>query len=361
MRFHDVPPSLISLITILIARPGPTQAFTLPLAENTTRLEDRQIAERGCDNPCGYYGQVCCSANQVCYTDQNNQATCSARQVAATAAAVSGQWQLYTTTYVQTDLKTVTTILSSWCATTTTTVTATTSISCSYSLNEVPCGNVCCSYGQYCMASGQCAAVGGGSSSSFYSAPSRPTSATILTVYSTGSVTPTTTVPYLSPVATNGSSLIIAQPSTSGSLSGGAIAGIVIGTILGIILLLLICACLCFKGLIDGILGVFGLGPRSRRRREETYIEKRHSHRSGRGERTWFGTRPARADRKEVIEKRSGGGLGGLAALTAGLGGLALVLGLKRRSDRSRYDDKSSDGRGSSYYSTEYTSSSELY
>jgi hypothetical protein len=208
----------------------------------------------------------------------------------------------------------------------------------------------------------QCAAAAGGSSayySSFYtvtqnpSVPVRPTSNTVLTVTSTGVAT--ATVPFSAPVGTDGSTLIGAQATTSGSsLSPGAIAGIVIGVIAGIILLLLICLCCCARGAIDGIMGIFGGG--RKRRTETTYIEERRSHRGSRpAGRTWFGTRPTRVDRTEKKKKKAGG-LGGLATVGAGLGGLALLLGLKRKRDQ-RNDAKSSSSY--SYYDDSFTGTSE--
>jgi hypothetical protein len=180
--------------------------------------------------------------------------------------------------------------------------------------------------------------------------PYRPTSGTVVTVTSIGSAT--TTQSFLAPLGTDGSTLIGTQQSSGGGLSGGAIAGIVIGVIAGIIILLLICACYCFKGILDSLLAIFGLGPRARRRTEETIIEERHSHHgSGAvGGRTWFGSRPSRAEKR-----KESSGLG-LAGVGAALATLAVVLGLKRRHDR-RYEEKSS--YGSSYYDSEYTSSSE--
>lgn len=35
-------------------------------------------ANANCANKCGYYGQLCCAANQYCITDSNNQAQCAA-------------------------------------------------------------------------------------------------------------------------------------------------------------------------------------------------------------------------------------------------------------------------------------------
>lgn len=356
MRLNEMPWSLSSLLlTALLSRPI-TASF---LPDLLHRLDDLQDVRKRCENPCGYYGQLCCESDQVCYTDANNQAQCGAGTgggaVGAATTAAAGQWEYYTTTYVQTDLKTVTATFSSYVPVSTS--------SCSYSLGQTPCGNVCCLSGQYCQSSGVCVAVGGGSSgyySSLYtvttivtntaSAPVRPTSNTVVTVTSIGGAT--TTQPFQTPVGTGGSVITGTTTKSGGGLSGGAIAGIVIGVIAGIIILLLICACCCFKGLIDGLLAIFGLGPRRRRRTEEEVYVERHSHRSGRGRRTWFGARPSRTS---VVEEKRTSGLGRAGWVAATLGGLALWLGLKRR---NRRDDKSSSGYGSSYYS-DYTVSSE--
>lgn len=365
MRLLRIPSAVLSILVISF-RLAPYTSAT-PIDESLSQLEEGMLFERGCAVTCGYYTQVCCAAGQACVTS-NNVALCGGPATQA-AVAQNGQWQWYTTTYVETDIETIVSTISPYIPAVTNVVVVTTIASgCQYS----PCGNTCCSAGQFCS-NGVCVASGGGSSayySSYYTSyitsfatvtsqagvPLRPTSGTVVTVTSTG--TPTTTVPFVTPVGTDGSTLIGAQASTSGGLSGGAIAGIVIGVIAGIIILLLICACCCFKGLLDGLLAIFGLGPRSRRRRrsrEETYIEERHSHRDSGGRtgggRTWFGTRPARVDRE-----RKSSGFGGIAGVTAALGALALILGLKRRRDRR--DEKSSYGTGSSYYSSEYTSSS---
>lgn len=273
MLLHRMPSSLSAFVTtLLLARPL-TATFIPNLLHS---FEDLQDVRKRCDNPCGYYGQLCCKDSESCYTDANNQAQCGPGQaVPATTAAATGNWEYYTTTYVQTDLKTVTATFSSFVAQ------STGSLSCTYSLGETACGNVCCLSGQFCQSSGQCVAVGGGSSgyySSLYtvttvvtntaSVPLRPTSNTLVTV-----TTGTTTRPFETPVGTNGAIIYGPTASDSGGLSGGAIAGIVIGVIAGIILLLLLCACLCFKGLIDGILAIFGLGKKRKRTEEEVYVE----------------------------------------------------------------------------------------
>ncbi len=348
MRVCNMPFSLTSLVlTTLLSRP--IVAGLIP--DLLQSLEDLQDVRKRCTNSCGYYGQLCCASDEVCYTDANDQAQCGPGTAVTTTAA--GEWQYYTTTFVQTDLKTVTLTTSSYCPTTT--------LSCSYSLGETPCGNVCCLSGQFCQAAGVCALVGGGSSgyySSLYtvttiitntaSAPIRPTSNTITVIN-----TATATLPYVTPVSSDGSVIVGQQTSGGGGLSGGAIAGIVIGVIIGLILLLLFCACCLFKGLIDGLLAIFGLGPKRRRTTEEEVYIERHSHHGGRGRRTWFGARPARS---EVVDekRRKKSGLGTAGWLAAGVGGLALWLGLKRK---NRRDDKSNSGSGSSYY--DYSASSE--
>ncbi|ERF76109.1 hypothetical protein EPUS_01442 [Endocarpon pusillum Z07020] len=368
MRLFAVPSPLLCLLAVAPST-SLIEAAIIPSEGRVPKQEDNVIAKRQCATHCGFYGQVCCGPNEVCITDANNQAQCGPAgaqvTVAATTAAGQGNWQYYTTTYVQTDLRTITSTFSTFfpISTQNLIVTSTAASQCRYSLGESPCGSICCASGQYCMADiNQCAAAGGGSSayfSSFYtvtqvaSVPVRPTSNTVLTVTSTGVAT--ATVPYSTPVGTDGSTIIGAQPTTQGQrLSGGAIAGIVIGVIAGIIILFLICVCCCARGAIDGIMGIFGGG--RKRRTETTYIEERRSHRGSRpAGRTWFGARPARVDRTEK-RKKTGGGLGGLATVTAGLGALALLLGLKRRRDQ-RNDAKSSSSY--SYYDESFTGTSE--
>ena len=370
MRLHEIPSSLFCLITIISQSTRPVTAAVLLSAEQFATLGNNTLVERGScsagQTACGYYGQLCCNSNEYCYTDSNSQAQCGQKQVDTTqyqsvAQTTTGQWSTYTTTYVQTDLKTVTQTYSTFYPVTT--------LQCTYALGQTPCGSCCCQSGQMCQSPGQCVVVAGGSSayySSFYTVttntqtaivPVRGTSGTTITVSQTGSYT--TTVPYQTAVTTGGA--ILTQTTTNHGLSGGAIAGIVIGVIAGLILLFLLCACLCFKTLWDGLLSILGIRRGGRRRTEETYIDRRSSRRRSDG-RTWFGTRPGRASRTsvDVVEKRrTDSGLRGIATVGAALGGLALLLGLKRRRDRRREEDKNSVSYDS-YYSSDYTSASEL-
>jgi hypothetical protein len=356
MRLFAMPSPLLALLAILSST-SLSRSAILPAEEQTPRSEENRLVERQCANPCGYYGQVCCGPSEVC-TTVNNQAQCaSAGQVAG--AADQGNWQYYTTTYVQTDLRTVTTTFSTFFPIVTQNLIVTSVVPgpCRYSLGEAPCGSTCCVAGQYCMTDiNQCAAAGGGSSayfSSFYtvtqlaSVPVRPISNTVLTVTATGAAT--ATVPFSAPVGTDGSTLIGAQATTQGQrLSPGAIAGIVIGVIAGIILLFLILLCCCAKGAIDAVMGIFG--GRKRRRTETTYIEERRSrHGSSRpAGRTWYGGRPTRVDRTDT--KKKAGGLGGLGVVGLGLGTMAAYLGLKRKREQRN------EVKSNSNYSYDYGS-----
>ncbi|KAL8826401.1 MAG: hypothetical protein Q9191_003828 [Dirinaria sp. TL-2023a] len=360
------PPTLLSLLTIILSSTHITHA--IPFHQDQFAEDNSTLVERTCAYPCGYIG-ICCGGPGECYTDTNNQAQCgssssgSGNSQVAAGAASKGQWQLYTTTYVETDLVTRTSTYSSLLQA----ATGQTTLNCQTDIGETPCGTFCCASGQFCQYQGQCVASGGNGVSSSYLASVqataagspyfRPTTASTATVTSTGSVT--TTVPYgtPSPTASSGGSAAGAQSTTSNNgLSGGQIAGIVIGVLLGILLLLIICGCLCFKGALDTILAFFGLGPR--RRRREEIIEERYSHHhsgtaGGGGGRRWFGQGPARPQR----EKQSGA-FSGWATVAGGLTALALLLGLKRRRDRR---DKQSEVSYSSYTYSDYTSPSECF
>lgn len=379
MRLLRAPSTLFCAVALVLAS-NPTAAKPYPreLAVDVdadvdiTELQNTSLARR-CANPCGWQGQLCCAANQVCYTDSNNQAQCGAASVGAltvtqAATVAGGYWQYYTTTYVETDLVTRTTIVSSYCppvATVAATVTASAAaVKCNYALNESPCGTICCASGQYCYAANQCAAAGAGSSENYaksfttpttvttpYSAPLRPTTGTLVVI--TATVSPTTTVPFQTPVATGANvTLTGTQAQTSGGLSGGAIAGIVIGVILGILLLLLLCLYFCFRGAI----GLFGGGKGKKRRRTETeYVEEYHHHSGGGsgGGRRWYGDRPSRPPPPPPPKKSSG--IGGAAGVAAGLAALWALLGVKRKHDRRQ--EKSDYTGSTASYSYDYTTS----
>lgn len=378
------------LFTLLVSFTQSGSAGLIPeLGEAASSVKHglRSLFEKRCDNPCGYYGQVCCAAGQVCYTDANNQAQCgaAANQMATsvaytpatTAVAAGGYYSYYTTTFTRTDFKTVTMTYSSLVSTPTQIVAG----GCLYSQGQSQCGNQCCMSGQYCS-NGLCMAVPGSSglySSQLYTvtttltntatAALRPTTQTILTLTSTGLVpfqTPT-------PASTTGAVLTGAQ-SSGGGLSGGAIAGIVIGVLLGIFLLILLCLCCCAKGLIDTFLNIFGLRNRRRRTQEVEVIEERHHHRHSNTANAaaaggaaafasrWFGQKPSRRREDEyVTEKRKkDSGLKTLLGAGAGLGALWALLGLKRQFGRK--DDEGSEysyyyGSGSGTYSSSGSSS----
>ncbi|MCJ1237904.1 hypothetical protein MMC14_005891 [Varicellaria rhodocarpa] len=366
MRFSHSPSTFLSLLAIIssayISNAKPYPRDTLASFQHKNTLEIRQ-----CANSCGWSGQLCCAADQSCYTDAQGEAQCGAGQ--ATSAAGSGQWQWYTTTYVETDLVTVVTTFSLFvpAATPAQTRVVTTAVGtpqpsstavCNANLNEVACGAICCASGQFCQYLGQCANYGGSSAnepSTVFVAPTassasasnflRPTSNTVETVTSTGIAT--TTIPFQTPIGTDGSAITGVTPVHNNGLSGGAIAGIVIGVLAGLFFLLLLCACCCFKSAVDGLLGLLGLGGGNKKRTETTYLEERHSHHGGGavtgGGRRWFGTRPARVERPP----KKSSGLGGMGAVAAFLGTLAVLLGLRRKARRE--EDKSEYGTGSSY------------
>ncbi|KAF2816402.1 uncharacterized protein BDZ99DRAFT_135493 [Mytilinidion resinicola] len=357
MRFLKASSSLLafvalsSLATTALAKPYPAHIPELARLHNVT---EQRLELRDCANPCGYYGQLCCASGESCYTDASNQAQCGAAAVTA-AATTGGQWMYYTSTWVETGLVTHTSVYSSYVGAT---AAATPTGTCTGA--QSPCGGICCDSGYYCLTSGQCALVGAGSSGGVSgtltpSAPLRPTSSGLIIVTATG--TPTTTVPFSSPIATgaNGTMTPVASGG-GGGLSGGAIAGIVIGVLFGILLLLLLCLFCCARALFDTCLACFGLGNRNRKHtHEETYIEEhRHSSAAGAGGRRWYGDRPGRPR----PPKKAGGGFGNALGIGALLGGAAIALGLKRRHDKHK--EEKSEYTGSSYY-TDYTSTSEYF
>ncbi|KAH0544083.1 hypothetical protein FGG08_001701 [Glutinoglossum americanum] len=229
MLLSQAPLTQLSLLTILLASTHRTAAtpFNREALENE---EDSTIlVDRDCPIPCGWQGQLCCAANQRCYTDGAGQAQCGAIADAQTVTSAQGIWQVYTTTIVETDLVTRISIYSSYVVVAPAPTASAAGGVCDYANYEQPCGSVCCPVGQVCQVLGTCVPSGAGSSQFYssyfntYSVPLRPTSggATIVTsIYA-----PTATVPYQTPIGTAGGIVYPPLPSNSG-LSGGAIAGI---------------------------------------------------------------------------------------------------------------------------------------
>ncbi|KAL4811204.1 hypothetical protein BDV18DRAFT_128871 [Aspergillus unguis] len=296
-------------------------------------------ARTSCDNPCGYYSQLCCASGETCITDDNDQAVCSSSGSSGDSGSGDGKWEYYSSTWVvtETDAQTHTSVWSSWVAT------PTDSGSCRTDLGESVCGSECCSASDVCGDDNKCVLA---ATTSIWATD---TGTATPPVRPTGTETATATQGFETPVTTDGSpALGVDAPDDDSGLSGGAIAGIVVGTLAGVFLLFLLCLCLCARGLLHSILACLGCG--RRRRREETYVEDRYSHHSHRPGRTWYGaTKPTES--AHGGEKKSGWSK--LATIGIIFGAIALCLGLKRKQDHD--DEKSSDYTYPSYYSY-YTS-----
>lgn len=336
--------ALLALTTsTALAKPYPVHDEELMRLHNATQIDKRQACA---GVSCGWDNWLCCPSGSTCITDSSNQAQCGP------ANAASGGWVYYTTTYVET----VGAVTRTSVGSTFNGGSGATTAACGNSQN--PCGSVCCDSGFYCKAAGTCALIAGGSSGGILptvsaSAPVRPTSSTLVIVTYTG--TPTATVPFQTATPT-GAAGGLTETEASNGLSGGAIAGIVIGVLLGILILLLLCLFCCARALFDTLLGILGIGGKKRKHthEEQTYIEDHH-HAGGAAGGRWYGQGPSRPNRP-MSEKKSGIGKG--MGMAAALGGLALALGLKRKHDKR--DDKSTTVSGSSYYYSDYTSSSEF-
>ncbi|KAL4910684.1 hypothetical protein BDW74DRAFT_141644 [Aspergillus multicolor] len=329
---------LQSAISIIALLSQCRLADATPLGSNA---EGASLEQRSCDNPCGYYSQLCCASGETCITDDNNQAVCSS---SSGSSSGSGKWETYSSTWVvtETDVETRTSVWSSWVASATGD-----SGSCRSDLGMTECGSDCCDASQVCNSSKKCVLAATTSiwatETGTATAPVRPTDSSTVTK------TATTTQPFETPVTTDGSpALGVDAPDDGGGLSGGAIAGIVIGTLAGVFLLFLLCLCLCARGLLASILACLGIG--RKRRQETTYVEEHHSHHTHRPGRTWFGTRPSGPPHEN--EHKSGWGK--LATLGIIFGAIALCLGLRRKKDHS--DEKSSTSYTYPSYYSYYTS-----
>ncbi|TVY46096.1 hypothetical protein LSUB1_G000020 [Lachnellula subtilissima] len=372
MRVSQAPSTLLSLLFIALSNIDNAQAWPLLGELDFSFLQGRET----CASYCGADSQFCCTAGQACTTNQQNVAACVAATSVAVATGANGI-PIYTTTWTETDLLTKTSTAYSYPATSATTVAPAAAI-CTTSLGQTSCGTLCCASGQVCAAANSCSAYASSwtyfqttseAASSSYSAPLRPTSAGVSTA--TSVVSATTTQPFVSPATASGSSLPITSSSSSNGLSPGAIAGIVIGTIAGIILLIVICFCCIVRAGFSGLLALFGLGKSRRRSTERVETVERYSrHGSGtaasrRDAHTgWFGMggRAKPASSRIISEKnrKKSGGFGGMGAVGAGLIGLAVILGLKRKHDKksSQSHHHSSDVSSESYTETSFTGTS---
>ena len=355
------PAPLLSLLCALLLTP-PVSAGPHPLASKKAGFSyDELFARWDCSGElCGWNDQLCCSAGSTCYTDSNNQAQCNYGATSAPAGGGGGYWQVFTTTYTTTDLETITSTGSYQAGGGAATASAS-GARCNYALNETPCGSVCCSSDQYCQYIDQCAHASLASTlttatdSGVTGAAGPPILGTSSgNTITTQTVSPTTTVPFGTPVATGANVTMTEASGGGGGLSGGAIAGIVIGVLVGLALLGLLCFYCCIKGLLDGCLALFGLGGRKRKRTEVDEYERRthHSSRGRGGGRTWYGAaKPSRVDRRDRRESHSGRNAAGLLG---GLGALWAVLGLKRHHNQKK------GGRSEKYSDYSYSDSSYL-
>lgn len=358
MRLHHAPRPLLQLITaILLARPALANPAP-PVSAQAGFSFNELFARWDCGGElCGYSSQLCCSQGSTCFTDANTQAQCgAAKDHPATTQAGGGNWAYYTSTYVETDLVTRTTVYSSWVAGQSTAATtwasaSATAGSCSHP--DSACGDTCCGSNQYCHVPGHCKDAA--TSSATAGAPIRGTSSSLTVVTETAS--PTTTVPFETPIATGANVSLQESSSGGGGLSGGAIAGIVIGVLAGLLLLGLLCFYCCLRGLFGAIFG------RKKRRRttEIDEYERRSHHAHGHGsrppQRTWYGAaKPARSRYSDRSDRKGGGWKKEALGIGGGLAALWAVLGLKRRRDDRRNEEKYSDY--GSYSSDYYTSAS---
>lgn len=335
--------AIVALTTsTAFAKPYPVHNDELMELHNATQVDKRA----SCPGvTCGWNDWLCCPSGSSCVVDANNEAQCG------TGGSGVG-WVTYTTTWVETvGAVTKTSVGSTYAGG------AQTTALCGNS--QSPCGGTCCDSGFYCKDNlvGSCALIAGGSSGGIVptvsaSAPVRPTSSTFVVITYTG--TPTATGAFQTPIPTgaNGS---LTETDASNGLSGGAIAGIVIGVLLGILLLLLLCLFCCARALFDTLLGILGIGKKRKHTHEETTYIEDHHHAGGAAGGRWYGQGPSRPSRPMSEKKSSGFGKG--MGMAAALGGLALALGLKRKHDQ---DDKTTTVSGSSYYYSDYTSSSKF-
>ncbi|KAI9050982.1 hypothetical protein LZ554_005092 [Drepanopeziza brunnea f. sp. 'monogermtubi'] len=358
MRLSQTPPSLLSLLFLVLAQTDTANAG--PFAKDLLHdLGFGFLQPRECVAYCGTDNQYCCTAGQGCYT---NAGIAGCTETAHAPVQGAGGFGVYTTTWTETDLVTKTATISYGWADPTPPAwvppAVITPAICTPSLGQSSCGAICCASDQRCAPQGNTCTPYSSTYTGTYSAPTRPTSGG-LTATSTSSVT--TTVPFIPAATASGSAFPIVSNGDDG-LSAGAIAGIVIGVIAGIILLVLLCFCCCVKAGLDGVLAIFGLNGRKKRRSTdritvEEYGRRRTSGNAARRDThsSWFGA--GRRPTKVTEKRKKDNGLGGMGMVGAGLLGLAAVLGLKRKNDRKESRSSRTD-YSSTYYTDSYTGTS---
>ncbi|CCU76857.1 hypothetical protein BGHDH14_bgh03602 [Blumeria hordei DH14] len=277
------------------------------------------LQSRQCASYCGAQNQFCCNHGEACFTNQANIAFCSA------GMSPPAGYEIFTTTYTETNLVLHTSTFTSWGSTPTVPAvpTITPPAICTTSLGESSCGTICCASNQRCAFANSCTAHVPAAGDPTYSVPVRPTSGGLFTISAT------TTVPFQPAATASGSSFPEVSQSYNNGLSGGAIAGIVIGVTAGIALIILLCFCCLVKSRCQSALAKFGFGKKGRSDRVSENQSRINSQ-----------TSPSERRDKSRIFKW----------ILAFGSAFVTILGLKRRKNRSDVSNRYSETNVSSDY-----------